>query len=651
MKQLFYLNLAMIISFFGSGIHAQVTTYDYTGTTDTYIVPVGVFEIRIECYGAEGVAGLGAAGGDGGLGGYAVGDLSVTPGETYTIYVGGQDGFNGGVTGGDIGAGNGGGASDVRFGGVTLADRIIVAGGGGGGGSTGCVADWEGGNGGAGGGAAGGDGADSPNGGGGFGGISGTGGAEGIGCGGYLGSPGLDDGTGGDGQGCCCATTPGGGGGGGGFIVGGGGGGGSAGTTGCSGNDKGGGGGGAGGTSYTGALIAASTTDGIRSGDGQIIITELCDPLTVTISDSEICLGESFTLDAEGAGAITWDGGVINGEPFTPETAGDFTYTATSDDDGDCGSIVEIIVNELPDVTVSADETEICFGDEITFTAGGADSYNWDPVDIEDGVAYMPTESGDLTYTVTGIDATTTCENEATIDITVNALPEVVANASPEVLCDGEELTLTGSGATIYTWDMGVDDGVAFTPSVGTETYTVTGTDDNGCVNTASVEVTVYEGVDVTFTTTDEMMGGDGTIDIDVTGGTPPYIFDWDNDGTGDFDDTEDLTDVAGGTYTVVVMDENGCEATVEIDVNTQLSIGEDGNLGVKVFPNPTSGQVSITGKGNFTYTVKSVKGDVLISNTAINAALVDLEDMEDGVYFITINWNNETKTVKLVKQ
>jgi hypothetical protein len=198
---------------------------------------------------------------------------------------------------------------------------------------------------------------------------------------------------------------------------------------------------------------------------------------------------------------------------------------------------------------------------------------------------------------------------------------------------------------------MGVDDGVAFTPSVGTETYTVTGTDDNGCVNTASVEVTVYEGIDVTFTTTDEMMGGDGTIDIDVTGGTPPYIFDWDNDGTGDFDDTEDLTDVAGGTYTVVVMDENGCEATVEIDVNTQLSIGEDGNLGVKVFPNPTSGQVSITGKGNFTYTVKSVKGDVLISNTAINAALVDLEDMEDGVYFITINWNNETKTVKLVKQ
>ncbi len=651
MKQLFYLNLAMIISFFGSGIHAQVTTYDYTGTTDTYIVPVGVFEIRIECYGAEGVAGLGAAGGDGGLGGYAVGDLSVTPGETYTIYVGGQDGFNGGVTGGDIGAGNGGGASDVRFGGVTLADRIIVAGGGGGGGSTGCVADWEGGNGGAGGGAAGGDGADSPNGGGGFGGTSGTGGAEGIGCGGYLGSPGLDDGTGGDGQGCCCATTPGGGGGGGGFIVGGGGGGGSAGTTGCSGNDKGGGGGGAGGTSYTGALIAASTTDGIRSGDGQIIITELCDPLTVTVSDSEICLGESFTLDAEGAGAITWDGGVINGEPFTPETAGDFTYAATSDDDGDCGSIVEIIVNELPDVTVSADETEICFGDEITFTAGGADSYNWDPVDIEDGVAYMPTESGDLTYTVTGIDATTTCENEATIDLTVNALPEVVANASPEVLCDGEELTLTGSGATIYTWDMGVDDGVAFTPSVGTETYTVTGTDDNGCVNTASVEVTVYEGIDVTFTTTDEMMGGDGTIDIDVTGGTPPYIFDWDNDGTGDFDDTEDLTDVAGGTYTVVVMDENGCEAMVEIDVNTQLSIGEDGNLGVKVFPNPTSGQVSITGKGNFTYTVKSVKGDVLISNTAINAALVDLEDMEDGVYFITINWNNETKTVKLVKQ
>ena len=52
----------------------------------------------------------------------------------------------------------------------------------------------------------------------------------------------------------------------------------------------------------------------------------------------------------------------------------------------------------------------------------------------------------------------------------------------------------------------------------------------------------------------------DGSIDISVSGGTTAYTFDWSNDGTGDFDDPEDLIGVPGGTYTVVVRDANGCE-------------------------------------------------------------------------------------------
>lgn len=648
----------LLLSIFGlilgavGALYAQVTTYDYTGSPDTYEVPPGVYEISIECYGAAGATGLGAAGGAGGLGGYAYGELSVTPGQILNIYVGGQDGYNGGGDGGLIGAGNGGGASDVRSGGVTLGDRIIIAGGGGGGGSTGCVAAWAGGVGGAGGGGAGAAGADSPNGGGGFGGTSGTGGAEGIGCDYALGTPGLDDGTGGDGQGCCCPTTPGGGGGGGGFVIGGGGGGASAGTTGCSGNDKGGGGGGAGGTSFTGGdLTATVVTDGIRSGDGQIIITELCAALTVSVTETEICLGESFTVDAVGTGSISWDGGVINGEPFTPETAGEFSYTATSDADGDCGYVLDILVNELPEVTLSSDISEICLGEEIVFTAGGADTYEFDPVDIVDGVAYTPMDAGELAYSVVGTEELTGCKNEATVDIIVNALPEIVANASSEDICEGDELILTGSGATDYEWDLGVEDGVAFTPSLGTETYTVTGTDDNGCVNTASVEVTVHEALDITFVTEDEMMGDDGSIDITVTGGTAPYSFDWDNDGAGDFDDSEDLTGVSGGTYTVVVMDENGCEMSIEIGVDSQLNIDELSSLGLNIYPNPTMGEVNVNVEGTFIYTLKSVKGDVLLRDSATNSALLDLESFENGVYFITVEWDNHSETIKIVKQ
>ena len=115
--------------------------------------------------GAQG--GNAAIGGAGGLGGSATGTLAVTPGQVLNIYVGGQNGYNGGGTGAANGntvlgqpsasnAPNGGGASDVRVGGTALTDRVIVAGGGGGAGENGvwpgCQVAGPAGNGGAGGG-------------------------------------------------------------------------------------------------------------------------------------------------------------------------------------------------------------------------------------------------------------------------------------------------------------------------------------------------------------------------------------------------------------------------------------------------------------------------------------------------------------------
>ncbi|MBD3636982.1 MAG: T9SS type A sorting domain-containing protein [Crocinitomicaceae bacterium] len=57
--------------------------------------------------------------------------------------------------------------------------------------------------------------------------------------------------------------------------------------------------------------------------------------------------------------------------------------------------------------------------------------------------------------------------------------------------------------------------------------------------------------------------GSDGAINITVTGGTAPYTYDWDYDGTGDFDDPEDLSGVPAGVYTVVVMGDLGCTVSI----------------------------------------------------------------------------------------
>ena len=130
---------------------SDTVDFAYTGAEQTFTVPAGVSELQLEVWGAEGGGRRTSNISDNGLGGhggYSVGTLHVTGGETLNVYVGGiggysdsglaYGGFNGGGTtyASSVGepAGGGGGATDIRLNGNTLYDRIIVAGGGGGGG-------------------------------------------------------------------------------------------------------------------------------------------------------------------------------------------------------------------------------------------------------------------------------------------------------------------------------------------------------------------------------------------------------------------------------------------------------------------------------------------------------------------------------------
>lgn len=221
-----------------------------------------------------------------------------------------------------------------------------------------------------------------------------------------------------------------------------------------------------------------------------------CEDLVTDISATEICLGEEVTLEATSTtgGMVTWDGGVTNGVPFTPVAAGVYTYNTSSTSGADCDFSVDITVNDNPVVTANVDDDEICIGESVIFTGGGADDYVWD-MGVMDGVAFTPAGTGTETYTVIGTDLATGCENTASVDVTVNDLPVVTAAVDNDAICLGESVTFTGGGADDYVWDMGVTDGVPFTPgAAGTETYTVTGTDlATGCENTATVDVEVFD--------------------------------------------------------------------------------------------------------------------------------------------------------------
>ena len=375
-----------------------------------------------------------------------------------------------------------------------------------------------------------------------------------------------------------------------------------------------------------------------------------CIPLAIEASETSLCFDEDLVLTATGEGEVTWEDGVVNGEEFIPETTGIITYTVTSDTDEDCPNTIDIEIFELPEVGATVDEDVICFGDTIILVGEGtATEYSWDSDDVVDGVDYVPGEVGPITYTVTGVDDNG-CEAEDEITITVNELPEVVAEVSDNEICLGEEVVFTGSGALTYTWDSEeVEDGVAFSPTE-TGMFSVLGIDANGCENTASVDVTVYPTLEITYTSVDEIFSGDGEIDITVTGGNPTYSFDWDNDGTGDFDDNEDLTGLVAGTYIVAVEDEAGCTATATVVIEGQVSLAED-KLEVSAYPNPTNGVVTIVYNGNFNYTLYGIDGAQLIQGSGVNNEPVSIENYAAGLYYIAVSIADKNAVIKLVKQ
>ncbi|MGA9019111.1 MAG: hypothetical protein WB438_09295 [Candidatus Cybelea sp.] len=258
-------------------------TFHYTGSKQSFKVPTGVRLITVVARGAVGGGVYNGYGG--GRGGRVFAVIPVRPAATLYVFVGGAGapntaagGFNGGALGGAFpycqgsycyGYG-GGGASDVREGGDSLSDRIVVAGGGGGAGSCDILGGGGGGkigdNGGSGGycgsqsysGGAGGDGGTQNQGGSGGAGQHGPYGNGGSGSPGTLGSGGSGGQAGSNGS-CrsSCYGGGAGGGGGGGYYGGGGGGGGNAGAT-----DQyigGFGGGGGGGSGY-----AESTATNVR---------------------------------------------------------------------------------------------------------------------------------------------------------------------------------------------------------------------------------------------------------------------------------------------------------------------------------------------------------------------------------------------------
>ncbi len=282
-------------------------------------------------------------------------------------------------------------------------------------------------------------------------------------------------------------------------------------------------------------------------------------PIVNAGPDQFVCSGTAVTLNGAGAVNYAWDNGITDGVPFV-QGVGIITYTVTGTDANGCQNTdqVDVTVWALPNVNAGADQF-VCEGTAVTLNGSGAVNYAWDN-GVMNGVPFLQ-GVGMITYTVTGTDANG-CQNTDQVDVTVWALPNVNAGADQQA-CLGSAITLSGSGALNYVWDHGVTDGIPFGQGVGTITYTVTGTDANGCQNADQVNVTIWALPNVNA-------GPDQVVceNVQVTlsgSGAVNYI--WDN---GVLDGVPFFPPIGTTLYTVIGTDVNGCSANdlVQVTVN-----------------------------------------------------------------------------------
>ena len=218
----------------------------------------------------------------------------------------------------------------------------------------------------------------------------------------------------------------------------------------------------------------------------------------------------------------------------------------------------------LPSVATNPSSCPTAANGSIDLSVSGGTApyaYDWDGTlpDIEDPSGVLAGTYGVVVADANGCTTTAEATITAGIDLSING---TVTPPNCQLSADGQiELNIT-DGSAPYTFDWTIPLMDTQNPNnVAAGNYTVSVTDANGCSNTATFDVTAPPALTASHTTTAATCNGtaNGSIDLNATGGTAPYTYNW----SGTLPDIEDPSGLTAGTYSATVTDNNGCTTTI----------------------------------------------------------------------------------------
>jgi gliding motility-associated-like protein len=326
-------------------------------------------------------------------------------------------------------------------------------------------------------------------------------------------------------------------------------------------------------------------------------------------------------------------------------------YSVTITDANSCTVTGSISITEpaLLNISASVDNQVDCFSScngqaSVTLSTGGTLPYSYQWNNNDTGQIASNLCAGSYSVTITddnGCTASTSVIISEPQLLTVSA--SVTSNASCSGICDGIATVSSTYGGTApysYLWSNGETTNTITNLCEGI--YTVTVTDENGCTETTTVTIIQPQVLSLNQNIIDASCNNvcDGAIDIDPSGGTLPYAFNWSSGQS-----NEDLTGLCAGIYTVTVTDANGCSSSVSYTITEP-----DPVVAIAGTDQVICGRTTILAAGNESGTWSVISGTAIFAdandpNTAVSGLSYGTNILE---WYVNVNGCFHASAIKI---
>ncbi len=342
------------------------------------------------------------------------------------------------------------------------------------------------------------------------------------------------------------------------------------------------------GSTGTYCLTVTNTANGCSATDCASVTSNITPPVANAGSASPLtCTTSQVTLNGTASSMgnnfsylwTTTNGNIVSGATtLTPSVnqPGTYTLNVTNTANG-CTATSSVTVTSNttqptasagPDKALNCNNTSVVL-DGSGSSQGGNFNYLWSgPGIVSGGNTPTPTVNAAGGYIILVTNTSNGCTKTDTAAVTQTPVLVASIPASQNVLCNGANTgsaTAAGSGGKspyAYAWSNNAT--TAQITNLAAGTYTVIITDADNCTASATATITQPAALVPNASATGETSvgGNNGTATANPSGGVPSYNYAWSNGAN-----TQSISNLAPGTYTVSITDANNCVATQTVTV------------------------------------------------------------------------------------